>query len=221
MGGIGFGYPTPNINPAATKLRAVARRLAKAGEPVQGAHEGVTADVRRRSLRRLGNSIRRRAHEPRQEDLVLRMVVPVRALRAVRVRPLQVGIRSYRETDPGHRITSLKEVAAAARLCRRCPPRLYEVVDERVIRPLGNLVAKGVNVLKRPIRPSPPRRKRPSEEARRRVRAPGEGLHRLIAVAVLRPIIVMRRYWPGTVEADHAAVERIRADEIHGVLRQV
>ena len=131
MGGIGFGYPARNINPAATKLRAVARRLAKAGEPVQDAHEGVTADVRRRSLRGLGNSIRRRAHEPRQEDLVLRMVVPVRALRAVRVRPLQVGIRSYRETDPAHRITSLKEVAAAARLCRRCPPRLYKVVDER------------------------------------------------------------------------------------------
>src|SRR5215470_2120417 len=204
-----FWLSRPNINAAATKLRAVARRLAKAGEPVQGAHEGVTADVRRRSLRRLGNSIRRRAHEPRQENLVLRMVVPVRALRAVRVRPLQVGIRSYRETDPGHGITSLKDVAAAARLCRRCPPRLYKVVDERVIRPLGNLMAKRVNVLKRPNRSASSRRKRPSEEARRRVRAPGEGLHRLIAVAVHRasPFGRMGRYRAGTVEADHAAVE--------------
>jgi hypothetical protein len=104
------------------------------------------------------------------------MVVPVRAVRAVRVQPLQVGIRSDRETDPGHWITSLKGIAAAARLCRRRPPRLYKVVDERVIRPLGDLVAKGMNVLKRPNRPAPSRRKRPSEEARRRVRPPGEGL---------------------------------------------
>jgi len=176
MGGIGFGYPARILNLAATRLWAVARRVVEAGEPVQGAHEGVTADVRRRSLRRLGNSIRRRAHKPREENLVLWMVVPVRAVRAVRVQPLQVGIRSDRETDPGHWITSLKGIAAAARLCRRRPPRLYKVVDERVIRPLGDLVAKGMNVLKRPNRPAPSRRKRPSEEARRRVRPPGEGL---------------------------------------------
>src|SRR5215471_17229155 len=147
MGGIGFGYPARILTRRRLNLRAVARRVAEAGELVQEAHEGVTADVRRRNLRRLGNIIRRRAHKPREENLVLRMVEPVRALRAVRVRPLQVGIRSDRETDPGHWITSLKEAAAAARLCRRGPPRLYKVVDERVIRPLRNLVAKRVDIL--------------------------------------------------------------------------
>src|SRR5215468_9986787 len=197
-----------NVYPAATKLRAVAWRLAKAGEPVQGAHEGVTADVCRRSLRRLGNSIRRRAHKPREEHFVLRMVVPVRALRAVRVRPLQVGIRSDRETDAGHWITSLKEAAAAARLCRRPSPRLYKVVDERIIRPLRNLVAQRVDILESPG----PAAVRASEQARRRVRAPGEGLHRLITVAVLRAVESVGWHVVGTVETDHAAVERIRAN---------
>src|SRR5262249_47392519 len=118
------------------------------------------------------------------ENLVLRMVEPVRALRAVWVRSLQVGIRSDRETNPGHWITSLKKAAAAGRLCRRGPPRLYKVVDERVIRPLRNLVAKRVDILETQGRAAV----RPSEQARRRVRAPGEGLHRLITVAVLRAV---------------------------------
>jgi len=42
-------------------------------------------------------------------------VAAVRTLRAIRVRPLQVRIHSYRKANPGHGVTSLKEVTAAGR----------------------------------------------------------------------------------------------------------
>jgi hypothetical protein len=54
-------------------LVAARGRLAKGLELVEVAHQCVAADVRRGALRGLGDLIRREAHEPREEDLILRI----------------------------------------------------------------------------------------------------------------------------------------------------
>jgi hypothetical protein len=68
--------------PLVTRVVASAARrgLTESREGVQVAHERVAADVGRRALRRLGNRVRRGAHEPRQERLILGVVVAVGAL---------------------------------------------------------------------------------------------------------------------------------------------
>src|SRR5438552_110565 len=75
--------------------------------------------------------------------------------------------------------TSLGSTTAVLRSCRR-QPGLHEVVDERVIAPLRDLVAERVDVLDRPVPPAV----RPRVDAGSEVCRPGECLDGLVAVAV-------------------------------------
>ena len=79
----------------------------KAGEGIEVAHQAVPANVGRRALCRLGDVIRREAHEPREEDLVRRVIIPVGALCAIRVRPLKVIVSSHSEPDVSGRVARL------------------------------------------------------------------------------------------------------------------
>src|SRR5215831_4188384 len=111
------------------ELVAARCRLSEAREWVQIAHQRVAADVRRRSLRWLREVVRRETHEPWKENLVLRMVKPVGALRAVRVGALLERVRAHREADRGHWITGLEDRNAPVKERRRRPPRLHVVID--------------------------------------------------------------------------------------------
>jgi hypothetical protein len=82
-------------------------------------------------------------------------------------------------------------------------PRLHGVVDEGVIAPLGDFVAERVDILERPSGDR-------IEEAWCDVGSPGEGLHRLVAVAVARPGS-LAYHFALAVEADHAAVGGVGA----------
>src|SRR3954451_7687502 len=100
--------------------------------------------------------------EPRVERLVLQAVAVLA------------------EEEPDQRVPALQDVGAAVLRCRRGEPLRHDVVDERVVVPLGDLVAEPVDVTDAvPV----------GEEARVHVRRPGV---RVQAVAL------------GAVEAEHA-----------------
>src|SRR5215471_2305485 len=94
-------------------LLAARRRRSEARERVEVAHQRVATYVRRRRLRRLRDVVWCSAHEPRKEDLVLRVVVPVGTLTSVGVWPLPERVRALGEADPDHRVTRLEDVRAA------------------------------------------------------------------------------------------------------------
>src|SRR5256714_10737357 len=121
---------------------------AEAGESVEVAHQRVAAG-RATALHGLGRRIRG-THEPRQEHLVLRVVVPVRAVGSVRVGSLKVRVAAHGEADADHRVAGLHDTRAAVLRCGRCDPGLDPVVVERVVRPLRELVAQGLAVLHGP-----------------------------------------------------------------------
>jgi hypothetical protein len=79
------------------------------------------------------------------------MIIPVSALRPVRVGPLLEGVGPLRKADADHRVAGLENVGAAVLRRRRCQPGLDEIVDERIVRPFGDLVAECVDVLQRPV----------------------------------------------------------------------
>src|SRR5260370_42377687 len=85
------------------------------------------------------------------------------------------------------------------------------------MRPFGVRVFRGVNLWGPPVVTAVG----PRKEARGNVRGKGVGLHWLITVAVLPAVVCMGWHLGGAVKTDHAAIERILADEIHGVLRQI
>jgi hypothetical protein len=79
------------------------------------------------------------------------VIVPIGALGAVRVRPLKVNVRPYREPNVDGWVPGLEQVANTAALRkRRLYPRFDRVSKERVMRPLRNFVTDAVDVLERP-----------------------------------------------------------------------
>src|SRR5215470_15004741 len=189
--------------------RAAWRGGVEDGEWVEVAHEGVPAvGAALGGLR----GARVQPHEPWQERLVLGVVEAVRHLGAVRRWSLAEGVGFLREADPDDRVAGLQYVRARWGDGRR-GPWLHEIVDERVIGPLRDLVAQRVYVLERP---GPLR----VEEPWRHVGRPGEGLDRLIAVPVGRAEAVTH-HLARAVEADDAAVERVVHGEQHHVVGEV
>jgi hypothetical protein len=79
------------------------------------------------------------------------VIEAIKTLRAIAIQGLVESISAFGEADPGHRVTGLEEGAASRGLRRRRRPALDEVVDERVVRPLGDLMAKCVGY---PVMPS-------------------------------------------------------------------
>src|SRR4051812_3756093 len=193
---------------------AARRRGPEAGERVEVAHQGVaTTDA---GLVGLGaGRVRRQPQEPRQDRLVLRVVVAVGALRAVGVRALPVGVGALREADRDDRVTGLEDAGAAVLRRGGRDPRVHRVVDERVVRPLGDLVADRVDVLQRPVGPAV----RAGVEAGTHVGRPREGLHRRVALRLAVAEAVTGRL--GAVVADDAAVVRVVAAVQEDVVRQV
>src|SRR5215467_14638434 len=98
------------------------------------------------------------------------MVVAVGALAAVWIRALKVNVGAHREADVIHCVASLENADAAVRRSYKRCPGLDEIVNERVIRPLGNLVANNDDVLRRPIGTAVGS----VTSARQSVRGPGE-----------------------------------------------
>src|SRR5262249_42732232 len=137
------------------------------------------------------------------------MVEAVRALRAIRVRPLKVNVGADRESHANHCVASLNDAVAANTWLRHPQPRFHRVGSEGVIRPFRYLVAESVDVLHRPAVTAVGRVK----SARQHVRGPQPSLHWLIAVTVLAV--------GGSVETECTAVERIVALVKQDILRQV
>src|SRR5881227_1982201 len=105
----GFACPRLLSYLAATvHLLAAGRRLAETGEPIEIAHQRVPPYVRGWALRRFGDGVRGRPHEPRQQRFVFRMVVAIGALRPVRVRALPKHVAAHREADADDRIAGLE-----------------------------------------------------------------------------------------------------------------
>src|SRR5215467_12293946 len=146
----------------------------EAGVGVEAAHQGVPAAGAVLGRLRGAGAL---PHEPRQERLVLGVVVPVGDLDADGCRALLEGVGALGEADPYDRVAGF-QVAGAAVLRRGGGlPGLYGVGAERVIGPFGDLVAEPVDVL---YCPGGDR----VEEAGGEVGRPGEGLHWLAAVAM-------------------------------------
>src|ERR1700746_76439 len=150
--------------------------------------------------------------------LVLRVVKPIGTLCTVGVRALLESVRADGEADRDDRVAGFEYVATPSPRHYGRRPRLYEVVDEGIVSPFRNLVAERMDVLERPVSTAI----RPGEEPRRGPRGPRKSLDRLVAVPVHRAPSCgrMGRCRAGTVEANHAAVERIGADEVDDIIRE-
>src|ERR1700722_18125394 len=192
-----------------TKFSLVAAccRLAEAGERIQVAHEGIAANVRRGALGWLRGGVRSKPQEPREVHFVLRMVVPVGALSAVRVRTLFEGVGAHGEADRNYRVAGLENPTTSVLGSGWREPRLHSVVHERIVGPFGNLVAQRVNILQRPVRTAV----RPRVDAGLDPRGPGKRLYFGISVAVTAAAAVT--HGASSVETDHTAVEHVLALE--------
>src|SRR5689334_1433000 len=133
------------------------------------------------------------------------MIVAIRALGAIWVRALLESIRAHRESDTNDRVAGFEDVRTPILRRGGCQPRLYTVIDEGIIRPLSDLVAEAMNILKCPYSATI----RSCVNTGCYVGSPRESLDDSITVAIRRATATTSS--TSAVVSENAAVEYILA----------